>query len=305
MATKKLVRFDWAMKYLLKKAANLPILSGFLSELLGEHIRIIEVLDYDRTEESYVDEYNRIDLLIANADQELIIVEIQDRKEYDYFRRIISGTNRVVTRYIQEKTEYHVVKRVISVAIVYFKDEFGADYLYHGTNILKGINKNDSLTFSKKQANLHNQIVAQGLFSEYWMINIHKFGDLIQNPFDEWIFFFKHTKMLPNFSAQGLPLLANKLNINKFSGDSIDNYRYFLEKLHDIASYEYNRKIEEEERMEEVIERKFKEAEKKGMENNTKETILKLHHKGKSPQEISDLLDLSIEYVTKAIHSTQ
>jgi hypothetical protein len=57
--------------------------------------------------------------------------------------------------------------------------------------------------------------------------------------------------------------------------------------------------------MEEVIERKFKEAEKKGMENNTKETILKLHHKGKSPQEISDLLDLSIEYVTKAIHSTQ
>ncbi len=35
---KKLVRFDWAMKRLLRNKANFVVLEGFLSELLGAHV---------------------------------------------------------------------------------------------------------------------------------------------------------------------------------------------------------------------------------------------------------------------------
>lgn len=38
MAT-KLIRFDWAMKKLLRNKANFDILEGFLSELLREDIQ--------------------------------------------------------------------------------------------------------------------------------------------------------------------------------------------------------------------------------------------------------------------------
>ena len=42
---KQLIRFDWAMKKLLRHKANFDILEGFLSELLSENIKIKQILD--------------------------------------------------------------------------------------------------------------------------------------------------------------------------------------------------------------------------------------------------------------------
>jgi len=42
----QLVRFDWAMKKLLRSKANFGILGGFLSELLGRDLKIINILEY-------------------------------------------------------------------------------------------------------------------------------------------------------------------------------------------------------------------------------------------------------------------
>lgn len=42
---KKLVRFDWAMKRLLRNQANFDILEGFLSELLHEDFKIQQILE--------------------------------------------------------------------------------------------------------------------------------------------------------------------------------------------------------------------------------------------------------------------
>jgi len=40
MSKQKLIRFDWAMKRLLRNKANFDILEGFLTELLGEEIKL-------------------------------------------------------------------------------------------------------------------------------------------------------------------------------------------------------------------------------------------------------------------------
>jgi hypothetical protein len=39
------IRFDWAIKKLLRSKANFGILEGFLSELLHEDIKIMEILE--------------------------------------------------------------------------------------------------------------------------------------------------------------------------------------------------------------------------------------------------------------------
>lgn len=44
MKVKQLIRFDWAMKRLLRNKANFDILEGFLSELLKEDIKIKQIL---------------------------------------------------------------------------------------------------------------------------------------------------------------------------------------------------------------------------------------------------------------------
>jgi hypothetical protein len=43
--SKKLVRFDWAIKRLLRNKANFVVLEGFLSELLFDDIRIQKILE--------------------------------------------------------------------------------------------------------------------------------------------------------------------------------------------------------------------------------------------------------------------
>ena len=49
---KQLVRFDWAMKRLLRQKDNFVILEGFLSELLGEDILIRNILESESNKES-------------------------------------------------------------------------------------------------------------------------------------------------------------------------------------------------------------------------------------------------------------
>ncbi|MBL7786271.1 MAG: PD-(D/E)XK nuclease family transposase, partial [Chitinophagales bacterium] len=73
-----LVRFDWAMKKLLRQKANFDILEGFLSELLKEKVRITRVLESESNKEAETDKYNRVDIFVENEKGELLIIEIQN-----------------------------------------------------------------------------------------------------------------------------------------------------------------------------------------------------------------------------------
>jgi len=70
---RKLITFDWAMKRLLRSKANFEILEGFLSELLGEDITILEILESESNKESKLDKFNRVDLKVKNGKDEIII----------------------------------------------------------------------------------------------------------------------------------------------------------------------------------------------------------------------------------------
>ena len=87
MKVKQLIRFDWAIKKLLRHKANFDILEGFLSELLNEEIKIKQILDSESNKETEDDKHNRVDILVENSKNELVIVEVQNSKEYDYFHR--------------------------------------------------------------------------------------------------------------------------------------------------------------------------------------------------------------------------
>ena len=102
MSTPNLVRFDWAMKRLLRHKTNFVVLEGFLSSLLGEQIHIKHLLESEGNKEDVTDKFNRVDLLAENSKGELIIVEVQNNREIDYFLRMLYGVSKAVTEYIKE-----------------------------------------------------------------------------------------------------------------------------------------------------------------------------------------------------------
>ena len=60
----KYVRFDWAVKRLLRQKANFGVLEGFLTVLLGENVKIIEILESESNQQTIDDKFNRVDIKV-------------------------------------------------------------------------------------------------------------------------------------------------------------------------------------------------------------------------------------------------
>ena len=57
------IRFDWAIKRLLRQKANFGVLEGFLTVFLGEQIKIEEILESEGNQQDADDKFNRISRL--------------------------------------------------------------------------------------------------------------------------------------------------------------------------------------------------------------------------------------------------
>jgi len=292
---KQLIRFDWAIKKLLRHKANFAILEGFLSELLQEKMTIKQILDSESNKETADDKHNRVDLLVEDSKGELIIIEVQNSKEVDYFHRILYGTSKVITEHIQKGEGYSKVKKVISITIAYFDLGQGEDYVYHGTNVFKGLRKKDILSLSKRQQKIYDKAWTHEIFPEYWIIKVGQFNNQIQSKLDEWIFFLKNGEIPETFTAQGLPEAKERLDTLSLSKEEYKHYKQFLKRLQDIASEEYNRSIEIYFEREEGREEGRQEGIKEGLQSEKAATAFRLKALGFSIEEMIPITNLSIE----------
>lgn len=249
---KRHIRFDWAIKRLIRDKANHGILEGFLTELIGETITIEAILESEANQESEGDKFNRVDLLVKNSKRELIIIEIQNSHELDYFLRILFGISKAITEYIKEGDPYSKVKKVISVNIIYFNIGQGEDYIYKGTTNFKGIHKSDDLQLSPSQKKLFGKEKISDLYPEIYLIKVNQFNDLAKDSLDEWIYFFKNSEIKDSFNAKGLKEANEKLKIANLADEERKSYNKYLDNLMYQASiaetikFEADQKIDEE-----------------------------------------------------------
>ena len=144
MGESKYIRFDWAMRRILRQKVNYGILEGLLETVLNMKLKIISVLE--PSDESKCDNFNRLDLLALDCSNDKILIEIQNNTEYAYFERIIFGTSKFITDLINKKGEgYENVRKIYSVNIVYFSLGKGTDIVYHGKTEFRGIHNGDLL----------------------------------------------------------------------------------------------------------------------------------------------------------------
>ncbi len=290
---KQLIRFDWAIKKLLRNKANFDILEGFLSELLGENIKIKQILDSESNKETEDDKHNRVDILVEDSKGDLVIIEVQNSKEYDYFHRILYGTSKAITEYINEGEPYAKVKKVISVTIAYFDLGQGKDYIYHGKNEFKGIHQGDILNLADKQKELYSKDNVYEIFPEYWLIKVSQFNNAVQDKLDEWIYFLKNGEVQDNFTAKGLVEAKEKLDEMKLSDEERAEYKVFLKKLRNIASEQHTKIADADDLI------------KKGKEQANTQAVLGLHENNVPVNIISSSLQMSEEQILKIIEKSK
>ena len=148
---KNLIRFDWAMKKLLRDKANYGVLEGFLTELLKFDVTIIQIGESEGNQQYDDDKFNRVDILAHTATNEVILIELQADSQLDYFHRMAYGVSKSITEHVKIGESYGKIKKVYSVNIVYFHLGQGNDYVYHGKTEFRGLHTNDLLGLSKSQ----------------------------------------------------------------------------------------------------------------------------------------------------------
>ena len=258
MNDKKHVRFDWAIKRLLRQKANFNILEGFLSELLKDDIEIMEIIDTESNQETEQDKFNRVDILVKDRKGELIIIEIQNSYVIDYFLRILYGISKAITEHIKVGDEWSSVKKVISINIVYFDLGRGKDYIYRGITTFSGLHENDILELSNAQKKLFKKEKVRDLFPEIYLLKVNNFDDNAKDTLDEWIYFLKNSVIKKEFTARGLKEADEVLKIANMEEQERAEYQRFGAVLSDRASQALTIKIE----IEMAVEKEREEKEK-------------------------------------------
>ena len=267
------IRFDWAMKKMLRDKANFDILEGFLSELLRQDIKILQLLESESNQEEKSDKHNRVDIFVENEKGDLMIIEVQNSQEYDYFHRILFGTSKAVAEHIKRKEPYSQVKKIISITIAYFDLGQGEDYIYHGTTSFVGIHKKDKLGLALRQKDLYNVETPSDIYPEYWLIKVENFKDRIKEPIDEWVYMFKNAVVRDSFSAKGIIEAKERLKETLLEGKARDSYRRYLRSLHDLASEEYNKNIAFQDALEKEVKIQVEIQVKEQVEIQVKEQV--------------------------------
>lgn len=234
--SKKLIRFDWAIKRLLRNKANFVVLEGFLSELLFDTIKIDSILESESNQDADSDKFNRVDILTQNSKDELIIIEIQSTYEIDYFHRMAFGVSKSISENLKLGQKYSEIKKVISINIVYFNLGQGQDYIYKGKTDFRGLHQNDILGLSDKQRTTFLKENVSDIFPEYYLLKVNQFNDNAKDTLDEWVYFLKNSEVKDDFKAKGLKEAGEVLDIMRLPKDDQYGYNRYLDSLHLKAS---------------------------------------------------------------------
>lgn len=309
------------MKKILRHKANFGILEGLLSELLRRDVKIKEILEGESNQEREKDKFNRVDILAKLDGEELVIIEVQNTWEGDYFQRMLYGVSKSISEHIALGVPYREVKKVISVNIVYFDLGQGGDYVYHGSTEFRGLHRpSDILGLSEKQKMSFGMDSVSEIFPEYWVIQVEEFNDVTKDGLDEWIYFFKHAAIKKGFKAKGLAEANEKLEVMRLPEKEQKAYKWYLESLMDDASFALTVKMEIdagiaatlEPAIEAAVEVAVEAANAKKDEENRAALIAKeleiqaknvarLASKGNSAAEIADILDVDLQTVQRLL----
>lgn len=231
---KKLIRFDWAMKTLLRNKANFDVLEGFLSALLeDDNITILNILESETNPEDETDKFNRVDLLVEDSQRRKIYIEIQNTRESDYLESLLFGTSKIIVENQDLGKDFRDISKVISISILYFNLGTGDDYIYFGTTEFKGLNSGNPLVV-KKRVNISQTLepkykfVEKEIFPEYYLITVERYQNIVKKRIDEWIYMIKNNEVAEGSTSRNIDKARQKLATMNMTDEEKKRYEKYL-----------------------------------------------------------------------------
>ena len=225
------IRFDWAAKNILRDKADFEVFEGLMTVLIGEPVKIIELLESESNQTKKKGKHNQVDIKAKNSKDEIILVEIKLEPGSAYMQRILFGVSKAISEHIVLGQDYSNVKKVYSINILYYNFGEGEDYLYHGFNQFVGVHTGDTLMIGEKRKKeiKGDAIAHRDVFPEYYILRVTKFDKkTVETPLDEWMRYLKEGYIDPNTTAPGLQKAREKLRVLSMTDQERWEYEQFL-----------------------------------------------------------------------------
>ena len=242
----KYVRFDWAIKKLLRDKANYDILEGFLEVFLQiGKVKIKNILESEANQTNPDDKFNRVDIKAVDENGEIFIVEVQLTRYVYYIERILYGVSKAVVEQMSLGDDYGKIKKVYSISLVYYSLGVGEDYIYEAKTDFIGVHKKDilKLTFNEEKVvkelenpatikiEDHDLIPISDIMPLYYIIRVNNFNSEVKTAMDEWMNFLKNNKIADDTSVPGLPRAKDVLSIDNMTPEERAKYLNHIESV--------------------------------------------------------------------------
>lgn len=207
------IRFDWAMKHVLRDKDNFGILEGFISVLLQDVVKIEEILESESKQDmEYNRKFNRIDITAKNSKNENILIKFQTIRELHYRYKIVKYHNSS-NGYEEIEIKNKNIKKAYSISVLYWEYGQGDDYVYHGETRFKGIHTGNDLLVNTKEEGVIVQHLPREVFPEYYLVRVNAYSKLPETPLDEWMEYLKEGVVKEDTRTPGLQQVKEKLRI--------------------------------------------------------------------------------------------
>ncbi len=288
------IRFDWAIKKLLRNKANYVVLEGFLSELLHTDLKIKTLLESESNQQTQGDKANRVDILAETQNSELILIEVQNNSQLDYFHRMLYGVSQLVTEYLEQGQEYGQIRKIYSVNIVYFNLGKGDDYIYRLRPEFVGMNLRDVLEPTPAQERKFQIEKVADIFPEYYLLKVKNFKGLVKSGLEEWIYFLKNSEIKEEFAAKGMEQAKETLRVNNLSEQERVAYKRYMENKRYEASILSTQEFEAQWQIEQIEEAQIRGREE-GIQQRTIAIARSCKQQGLDMETIMEITQLSRE----------
>lgn len=286
------IRFDWAMKRLLRDTSCWTILEGLLTVVLNKPVRILHVLQSCAYCEDDISESFRMDLLVDDSGDGPAWLEIQNNNEYSYYQRTLFGLSKELTTCINCGGDgYEHVRKVYSVNIVYFSLGHGRDFVYHGKTEFRGIHEGDLLELSPFQRQTFHVDEVSQLYPEYYILKVNDFNRVAKSPLEEWIYYLNTGEVPDNATAPGLDTVKKQLQLDRMSKEDLKAYYRHLDNIVILRDNIYTERAEG--RAEGL-----KEGRAEGLKEANLENARRMKAKGYSIEDIMEITGLTMEDVS-------
>ena len=298
MGNDKYIRFDWAIKRILRDKANFGVLEGLMTVLLGEPIKIMEILESESNRDSHEDKSNRVDVKAKTSEGEIIIVEVQLAREAHFMHRILYGTSKAVIEQLEIGQDYEHIKKVYSINVLYFDLGNGEDYVYHGTTTFRGMTKPDSiLEFKQREEEFVKESAPcvaspENVFPEYFLLRVNQFNTVAKTPIEDWMAYLKDGSIKPDTQTPGLQEAREKLDYMRMTREERRAYEEYMVSVH-AAKDVYETAVAEG--MAEGI----KQGIKQGIEKGILQIARNMKEEGIPLSTIAKLTGLGVEEIEK------